>query len=145
MAKVLIVDDSPVQVLSLKKLVENWGHEPLLAKDGDQALEIAQEAQPDVILMDVVMPGMNGYQVTRELSKNQHTRDIPVIFISNRNGEADRVWGLRQGAVAYITKPIDPNDLFSAISDAITNYKKLKGTCQCALKLVTLYHPQCWA
>lgn len=121
MAKVLIVDDSPVQVLSLKKLVENWGHEPLLAADGDQALEIAQEAQPDVILMDVVMPGMNGYQVTRELSRNQHTRDIPVIFISNRNGEADRVWGMRQGAIAYITKPIDTNDLFSAISDAINN------------------------
>lgn len=121
MAKVLIVDDSPAQVLSLRKLIEDWGHETLTATDGDRALEIAREEHPDIILMDVVMPGMNGFQVTRKLSKDQHTRDIPVIFVSNRNGEADRVWGMRQGAIAYVTKPVDPDDLLSAISDAITN------------------------
>jgi len=121
MAKVLIVDDSPAQVLSLKELIEGWGHETLTAADGARDVEIACEDHPDVILMDVVMPGMNGFQVTRKLSKNQHTKGIPVIFISNRNGEADRVWGMRQGAIAYITKPVNSDDLLSAISDAIPN------------------------
>lgn len=119
MAKVLIVDDSPAQVLSLKKLIENWGHEALTAGNADQALQIARQEQPNVILMDIVMPGMNGFQATRKLSKDRATNNIPVIFVSKRDGEADQFWGLRQGAKAYVTKPVNPDVLFTAISDAI--------------------------
>lgn len=119
MAKVLIVDDSPAQVFSLRKLIEDWGHEALTAESGNEALEIARQHQPNVILMDIVMPGMSGFQATRKLSKDQATHGIPVIFVSNKDGEADRVWGMRQGAAAFLTKPVNPEILFSAISDAI--------------------------
>jgi len=119
MAKVLIVDDSPAQLFSLKKLVEDWGHETLTAESGDQALEIAREEQPNVILMDIVMPGMSGFQTTRKLFKDQSTHGIPVIFVSTKNGEADRIWGMRQGATAYVTKPVNPELLLTAISDAV--------------------------
>jgi twitching motility two-component system response regulator PilH len=119
MAIVLIVDDSPAQVFTLKKLVEEWGHETLTAESGDQALEIARQEQPNVILMDVVMPGMSGFQTTRKLSRDQATHSIPVIFVSNKDGETDRVWGMRQGATAYVTKPVNPELLLTAISEAV--------------------------
>jgi len=119
MAKVLIVDDSPAQVFSLQQLVEEWGHETLTAENGDQALQIAREELPNVILMDVVMPGMNGFQAARQLSRDQATLDIPVIFVSIKDDEADRVWGMRQGATAYITKPVNPDTLYSAIMEAV--------------------------
>ena len=119
MAKVLIVDDSPSQIFSLKILVENWGHETISAESGDEALQIARQELPDLILMDVVMPGMSGFQATRKLSKDQVTCRIPVIFVSTKDGEADRVWGMRQGASAYVTKPVNPEKLLNAISDAI--------------------------
>ncbi len=119
MVKVLIVDDSPVHIFMLKKMVEELGHETLTAESGDQALKIAREEQPNVILMDVVMPGMSGFQATRKLSKDQSTHDIPVIFVSSRDGEADRIWGMRQGAIAYVTKPVNAETLLAAISDAI--------------------------
>jgi twitching motility two-component system response regulator PilH len=119
MAKVLIVDDSPTQVFTLKKLIEEWGHETLVAENGDDALIMARQEQPNVILMDVIMPGMSGFQTTRKLSKDQDTQTIPVIFVSNMDGDADRVWGLRQGATAYVTKPINTESLFNAISDAV--------------------------
>ena len=119
MAKVLIVDDSPTQVFTLKKLVEDWGYEALTAENGDQALEIARQQQPNVILMDIVMPGMSGFQTTRKLSKDKSTHNIPVILVSTKDDEADHVWGMRQGATAYVTKPINPEILLSAISEAI--------------------------
>ena len=119
MAKILIVDDSPAQVLVMSNLIKDWGHYAISAENGDQALQIAREESPDVILMDVVMPGMSGFQTTRKLSKDQATSKIPIIFVSKKSGEADRVWGMRQGATAYVTKPIDPEKLLIAISDAI--------------------------
>lgn len=119
MARVLIVDDSPVQIFTLQKLVEDWGHEALIAENGDQALEIAGQEQPDVILMDIIMPGMSGFQATRKLSRDPSTRSIPVIFVSTKDGEADRVWGMRQGAIGFVTKPVNPELLFTAISSAV--------------------------
>ena len=119
MAKVLIVDDSPTQVFTLKNLIENWGHVTISAESGDQALQMARQEVPDVILMDVVMPGMSGFQATRKLSKDQVTCRIPVIFVSTKDGEADRIWGMRQGASAYVTKTVNPEKLLNAITDAI--------------------------
>lgn len=119
MAKVLIVDDSPTQIFTLKTLVQEWGHEALTAENGAQAIEIAHQEQPDVILMDIIMPGMSGFQATRKLSRDPATRAIPVIFVSTKDGEADRVWGMRQGAIGFVTKPINPELLFTAITDAV--------------------------
>ncbi len=119
MAKVLIVDDSRVYRYTLSKLIKAWGHEVLIAKSGEQAMTIAREKKPEIILMDIVMPGMNGYQTKRMLARDEATSGIPVIFVSTRSDETDRIWGLRQGASAYVTKPVKPEDLMSAISNAV--------------------------
>jgi twitching motility two-component system response regulator PilH len=119
MSKVLIVDDSPTQLHSLRKIVEQAGHQTVLADCGERALEVASNELPTVILMDIVMPGMSGYQATRRLGQNEGTKDIPVIFVSSKAGEADKVWGLRQGAADYVTKPVNPQTLLSAISTAM--------------------------
>ncbi len=119
MPKVLIVDDSPAQLYTLRQLVEQAGHQAVTADSGEQALEVAASEHPAVILMDIVMPGMNGYQTKRRLSRIESTRHIPVIFVSRRDGEADREWGLRQGAREYVTKPVDPRRLLTAIAEAM--------------------------
>ena len=119
MPKILIVDDSPVQLYHLRKLVEQGGHDALTVESGEEALELAADEHPSVILMDIVMPGMSGYTATRKLGKRQSTKHIPVIFVSSRDSETDRQWGLRQGAREYVTKPVDPNLLLTAISEAI--------------------------
>ena len=119
MSKILIVDDSPAQLHQLRKLVEGFGHHAVTVASGEQALEIAPDERPEVILMDIVMPGMSGYTATRKLGKNQSTRHIPVIFVTSRDSEADRSWGLRQGAREYVTKPVNPNTLLTAISEAV--------------------------
>ncbi len=119
MPKILIVDDSPAQRLCLRQMVEQAGHEALVAESGEQALELAALEHPAVILMDIVMPGMSGYQATRKLGRADSTRHIPVIFVSGRDGEADREWGLRQGAREYVTKPVNPTRLLTAISEAM--------------------------
>lgn len=118
MPKILIVDDSPAQRHNLRQLVEQAGHEALMAESGEQALRLAAEEHPAVILMDIVMPGMSGYQATRRLGREDATRHIPVIFVTGRDGEADRQWGLRQGAREYVTKPVDPGHLLTAIEEA---------------------------
>lgn len=119
MAKVLIVDDSRVYRFSLRRLVQVWGHEVLIAKNGEEAIEMAREHQPQLILMDIVMPGISGYQAKRLLARDPGTSRIPVIFVSTRSEETDRIWGLRQGAAAYVTKPVQPDLLQSAMTEAM--------------------------
>ena len=91
----------------------------MVADCGEAALEMAAEELPEVILMDIVMPGMNGFQATRRLGRCAGTRNIPVIMVSSRSEETDRMWGLRQGARDYVTKPVNPAELLSAISAAM--------------------------
>jgi twitching motility two-component system response regulator PilH len=119
MSKILIVDDSPTQLYSLRQIVEQGGHQTLTADCGEKALELAADESPEVILMDIVMPGMSGYQAKRKLGKADSTRHIPVIFVTSKDGEADRAWGLRQGAREYVTKPVNPVMLLTAISEAM--------------------------
>ncbi|MCL4720640.1 MAG: response regulator [Gammaproteobacteria bacterium] len=119
MALVLIADDSPTDQLILARILEKHGFETLVASDGAEAIALARERAPDVILMDIVMPGMNGFQATRQLVQNPATADIPIVIISTKTQEADRVWGLRQGAVRYLTKPVSDQDLVSAVRDAL--------------------------
>lgn len=115
MAKVLIVDDSQIYRFKLRKLVEAKGHEALTANNGEEALQLAREEQPDVILMDIVMPGMSGYEAKRSLARDPSTTQIPVIFVSSRSADSDRIWGMRLGAAGYVTKPVSPGQLDLAI------------------------------
>ncbi len=119
MAKILIVDDSLAQLSSLKSIVEDEGHEVFTAKDWEHGVDVTKSQHPDLILLDIVMPGMDGFQVNRKLHKTADTRKIPIIFVSIKNQETDIAWGLRQGAKAYITKPVNKKDLLSAISEAL--------------------------
>ena len=115
MALVLIVDDSPTEQHVMSNMLEQHGFETVVASDGEEAIAIAESAHPDVILMDVVMPGMNGFQATRQLSKNPSTALIPVVMVTTKNQETDRIWGLRQGAVEYLMKPVDDNVLVATV------------------------------
>ena len=107
MARILIVDDSPSQLLILKRIVENLGHSVLTADDGVKGVESAKRELPDLILMDVVMPNQNGFQATRSISRDKTTAHIPVLLVTTKDQETDRVWGLRQGAKSFITKPVN--------------------------------------
>lgn len=115
MAKVLIVDDSPTETNKLTSILERYGHAVISAGNGEDGVAIARQEIPDIVLMDVVMPGLNGFQATRQLSRGQETSSIPVIIITTKDQETDRVWGMRQGAKAYLTKPIDEAELIDTI------------------------------
>ena len=120
MAKVLIVDDSRLARFSLRRLMKEWGHDVIVAKNGEQAIVIAREQLPELILMDIVMPGMSGFQTKRLLASDELTSHIPVIFVSTQDEDTDKSWGLRQGAHAYVTKPIEPEALQTAIANAMS-------------------------
>ena len=113
--KVLVVDDSPTERFYLVDILKKNGFEIDTAENGEEGLAKAKANPPDLILMDVVMPGVNGFQVTRTLSRDDATKDIPVIMCTSKDQETDRVWGMRQGAVAYLVKPIDAADLLEKI------------------------------
>ena len=116
MARILIVDDSPSQLFGIQRMVEKIGHESMTAEDGTAGVELAKQALPDLVLMDVVMPGKNGFQLTRALARDPRFADLPVILCTSKNQETDRVWGMRQGARGYITKPVDAAELREKIS-----------------------------
>ena len=115
MAKILIVDDSPAETVKLKEMLVRQGHETLEASDGEQGVHAAVTNKPDLVLMDVVMPGTNGFQATRQLSRHSETSHIPVVIVSTKDQETDRVWGRRQGAKDYLTKPVDEAELIAVI------------------------------
>ena len=117
MARILIVDDSPSQLVGLKRIVEKLGHQAITAEDGAAGVETAKREVPDLILMDVVMPNLNGFQATRTIAKDSKTNHIPVIMVTTKNQETDKVWGMRQGAKAYVTKPIDEAELTRTINE----------------------------
>ena len=116
MARILIVDDSPSQLMGMKRIVEKLGHEALTAEDGAAGVEAAKASKPDLILMDVVMPNLNGFQATRAISKEATTSHIPIVLVTTKDQETDKVWGMRQGAKAYITKPFNENQLIEVIN-----------------------------
>ncbi|MBS7456298.1 response regulator [Coralloluteibacterium stylophorae] len=119
MARILIVDDSPSQLAGMKRIVEKLGHEPLCAEDGAAGVEVAKRELPDLILMDVVMPNLNGFQATRSISKDAATGHIPIVLVTTKDQETDKVWGMRQGARAYITKPFNEAQLTEVIRDLL--------------------------
>jgi len=112
---VLVVDDSPTDLHLLSGYLSNNGYTPLQATSGEEALQKANSEHPDLILMDVVMPGMNGFEATRSLTKNPATRDIPVIVVTSKDQETDKIWAMRQGARDFVSKPVDEKTLIGMI------------------------------
>lgn len=119
MARILIIDDSATEVVTFSRMLQNHGHETLSSSSAEEGMATAMAEIPDLILMDVIMPGMNGFQATRRLSRDPKTAAIPIIIITAKDQETDRIWGLRQGARDYVTKPIKESDLLSKISSLL--------------------------
>ncbi len=115
MARILIVDDSPSQLMGIRRIVEKLGHEALTAEDGSAGVDMAKREKPDLILMDVVMPNLNGFLATRSINRDPSTQHIPVVLVTTKDQDTDRVWGMRQGAKAYITKPFSEAELAEVV------------------------------
>jgi len=113
--KIMVVDDSPTERAYLDSLLKKKGFEVVLVESGEVAIERAKTDKPDLILMDVVMPGLNGFQATRAITRDESTKHIPVIICTTKDQETDKIWGLRQGAKDYVTKPINETDLIEKI------------------------------
>lgn len=116
MAKILIADDSKLQKLEIAKFLIKLGHQVLEAKDGNEAVHIAELHLPDLVLMDVVMPECNGFSALRRIKTNDKLKHIPVIMVSTKSEDIDKIWASKQGAVGYITKPVDFNLLENEIN-----------------------------
>lgn len=115
MTTILIVEDSPTETYVLDNILRKKGYQTLAAATGERGIEMARTHQPDLILMDVVMPGLNGFQSTRKLAKDPETAAIPVIVVSSKDQPTDRIWALRQGARDYIVKPVQEDDLLTKV------------------------------
>ena len=114
--KILVVDDSPTERYFLTDILIKNGFSVSTAENGEEALVKVKADKPQLILMDVVMPGQNGLQITRAISRDPETQDVPIIICTSKNQETDRIWGLRQGARDYIVKPVDPQELLAKIA-----------------------------
>jgi twitching motility two-component system response regulator PilH len=121
MARILIADDSPTEVYVLQKILEKHGHQIIVAEDGEQAVSVTCKELPDLVLMDVVMPLLNGFQATRKLSKQPETQAIPVVIVSSKNQETDKLWGIRQGAKGYLGKPVSEEELVSTMKSLLAD------------------------
>jgi len=117
---ILIVDDSQTEVHVIKTMLEKHQHQVSVANSGEEGIEKALRVHPDCILMDVVMPGKNGFQATRDLSRNPKTAQIPVIIITTKDQETDKIWGMRQGARDYIVKPVSEPELLARIEKVLS-------------------------
>lgn len=117
MARVLIVDDSPTETMAIYSMLKKYGHNFLFADGGESAIAAAREKKPDIILMDIIMPELNGYQATRKLLQDKETAHIPVIMVTSKTQASDRLWGMRQGACAYVCKPAREEELVTLINE----------------------------
>ncbi len=113
---ILVVDDSPTERFFAVDLLTKAGYQVITAESGEEGITKAKANKPDLILMDVVMPGLNGYQATRTLTRDEETKDIPVIVCTTKGLETDKIWGLRQGAIDYLVKPLNPTELLARIA-----------------------------
>jgi twitching motility two-component system response regulator PilH len=113
--KILLVDDSKTELHYLSDLLGKRGYTVRTAENGEEAMRRLGEEKPDLILMDVVMPGQNGFQLTRAITRDPRFADVPVIMCTSKNQETDKVWGMRQGARDYIVKPVNADELISKI------------------------------
>jgi twitching motility two-component system response regulator PilH len=117
--KILVVDDSPTQRYFITDLLVRRGYQVVTAENGDEAIAKIRSERPSLVVMDVVMPGPSGFQVTRALSRDPETQSIPVILCTTKGTDTDRIWGLRQGAREYVIKPVDAEELLAKIADLV--------------------------
>ena len=120
MPLILIVDDSPTEVHVMQTALQRHGYRTVVAADGEEGVRLARQVRPDLIFMDIVMPGVNGYQATRTLTNDPDTRSIPIVMVTSKGQETDRIWGLRQGAIDYLVKPISGNQLIEKAQAALS-------------------------
>jgi twitching motility two-component system response regulator PilH len=118
-ATILIIDDSPTDVRVFTTLLERAGHQVAAVNTAEEGIERVRVDLPDLVIMDVIMPGMNGFQATRTLTRDPATANVPIVMITTKSMETDRVWGLRQGARAFITKPVNEKELLSCINELL--------------------------
>ncbi|MBM3760312.1 MAG: response regulator [Acidobacteria bacterium] len=117
--KILIVEDSPMELKRMETLLSGQGYSLLSVTDGDAAVAAAREYRPDLILLDVVLPKKNGYQVCRQLKSAPETANLKIVMVSSKSQEMDKYWGMKQGADGYLTKPIDPAAVLAAVANAV--------------------------
>jgi len=122
-ANIFIIDDSPTDVRVFTTLLERAGHQVVAVSSAEEGIERVRSDLPDLVIMDVIMPGMNGFQATRTLTRDPVTAAIPVVMITTKSMETDRVWGMRQGARAFITKPVNEKELLTCINDLLSSEK----------------------
>jgi CheY-like chemotaxis protein len=116
MSTILVVDDSPTALKLISKTLATAGHHIITASDGEEAVTKATDAHPDLVVLDVIMPHKNGYQVCRQLKNDPKTHDIKIILFTRQNQQADHLWGMRQGADAYLTKPFHEAELLATVA-----------------------------
>lgn len=119
MARIMVVDDSPADLKHLSGILKNGGYDVIEVGSGQDSITKAKTEKPDAIVMDVVMPGVSGFQATRSIVKDPDTANIPILVVSAKNQETDRVWALRQGAKEYIVKPVKDADLLAKIKQVL--------------------------
>lgn len=119
MAHIFIIDDSPTDVRVFTTLLERAGHRVSSAGSAEEGIAKVRSERPDLVIMDVIMPGMNGFQATRDLSRDAGTAAIPILIITTKSMETDRVWGLRQGAKDFMSKPVESKDLLQRIDNLL--------------------------
>ncbi len=117
--RILVVDDSPTERFFIADLLGKSGYQVITADNGEEAVRVARQERPNAVVMDVVMPGLSGFQVTRALARDPLTQAIPVIIVSSKDAETDRIWGLRQGAREYLIKPIRAEDLLARVAELV--------------------------
>jgi len=125
---ILIVEDTPETLELLKRIVEKGGFSTILANDGEKGLDYARRFKPNLVILDRLLPGMNGLQICREIRRNGTLQDTAVIFLSVLDSEKDIVEGLRAGADDYLTKPFSPDELMARIGRVLSRYAKYRGS-----------------
>lgn len=119
MAHILLVEDSKTQAFAVSRMLERRGYQVTVAKNGREGIQFAFQLQPDIILMDIVLPDANGFQATRAIANNSRTAHIPVVMLSAKDQQSDKLWALRQGAMSYLTKPVKEPLLISTINSVL--------------------------
>lgn len=123
MSRILVVEDSPTVLYTVSRMLTEGGHQVLTATDGEAAMSLAIREHPNLVLLDVILPKLNGYQVCRRMKSTPATAQIPVIMITSKTKDNDRRWGLEQGADDYVTKPFDARELLAVVDRFVTRVR----------------------
>lgn len=119
MRRILLVEDSPTQAYSTSKVLERNGYEVIVAANGEDGVAFARQKSPDLVIMDIVMEGVNGYEATRQIAGDVRTSRIPVVMLTSKDQVTDKLWALRQGALGYLIKPVQEQELVSTINNLL--------------------------